>query len=72
MKIFIEYEIDKMRKYVINALVANYHYDYEKAKNAVVNSAFNRMLVEDTNYVFHYTVGYWADEVNDEACTILM
>lgn len=72
MKKFEELEIDKMRKYVINALVANYHYDYEKAKNTVINSAFNKMLVEDTDYVFHYTVGYWANEVNNEACSVFM
>lgn len=67
-----EMDIEKMRKYVINALVANYHYDYEKAQNVVASSAFNRMLVEDTDYVFHYTVAYWAQEVNNEACSVFM
>jgi hypothetical protein len=72
MKKYKEFEINKMRNYVINALVANFHYDYYKAKSTVVSSAFNRMLVEDADYVFHYTVGYWADQVNNEACAVFI
>lgn len=63
-------KIEKMRDYVINALVANYHYNYDTAKDMVFDSVFNKLLIEDTDYVFHYTVSYWAKEVNNEYCML--
>ena len=58
--------INEMRNYVIDKLVNNYNYDYNEAKKIVNNSIFNQLLIEDTNYVFHYSVDYWAQEVNKE------
>ena len=58
--------INEMRNFVIDKLVNNYNYDYNKAKEIVNNSIFNQLLIEDTNYVFHYSVDYWAQEVNKE------
>lgn len=59
-------KIEKMRNYVINNLVADYHYDKEKAKLMVSDSVFNELLEEETEYVFHYSVMYWAKEVQAE------
>jgi len=47
-----------MRDYVVNDLVANYHYDYKRARDMAFDSVFNKLLVEDTDYVFHYSVRY--------------
>ena len=58
--------INEMRNFVIDKLVNNYNYDYNEAKKIVNNSIFNQLLIEDTNYVFHYSVDYWAQEVNKE------
>lgn len=66
MKKYSFEEIEKMRKYVVQNLVTNYHYDYEEAKKVVLESTFNQLLEEDTDYVLHYTVDYWAKEVNNE------
>ena len=65
-------KINKMRDYVVNDLVANYHYDYNRAKDMALDSVFNKLLVEDTNYVFHYSVSYWAKEVNNEYCMLFV
>ena len=59
-------EIDKMRNYVITNLVADYHYDETEARLIVLDSIFNELLKEETEYVFHYSVGYWAKEVQTE------
>ena len=59
-------DIEKMRKYVIQNLVTNYHYEDDNAKRVVLESTFNQLLEEDTDYVLHYTVDYWAKEVNNE------
>jgi len=63
-------KIEKMRDYVIDAMVANYHFSYDRAKKMVFDSVFNKLLIEDTDYVFHYTVNYWAQEVNNEYCML--
>ncbi len=59
-------KINKMKKYVINSLVADYQYDSKLAEKTVENSVFRKLLEEDTDYVFHYSVDYWAKEINNE------
>jgi len=56
-------EINKMKKYVINSLVSNYRYENRDAIKIVNDSVFNQLILEDTEYVFHYSVNYWAKEV---------
>lgn len=64
-KVAVE-NIEKMRNYVINELAINFKYDLEKAKSMVYDSVFNELLLEEPDYVFHYSVGYWAKEVQNE------
>lgn len=58
--------MDEMKNYVIKYLINNYYYDYDKAKNIVEESSFYELLNENTNYIFHYSVDYWGEEVKKE------
>lgn len=59
-------EMQKMKQYVINDLVDKYNYNVKEAENMVEESVFNQLLKEDTDYVFHYSVAYWAKEIYNE------
>ena len=59
-------EIQKMKQYVINNLIDKYNYSFSEAEKMVEQSVFNQLLKEDTDYVFHYSVEYWAKEIYNE------
>lgn len=59
-------DIDQLRNYVVEELIENYNYSLIEAKKAVKNSSFYEMLQEKPQYVFHYDVEYWAEDVDNE------
>jgi len=59
-------KINKIKKYVISDLVANYQLDTEQAKEMVEKSAFNQMLADSYEFVVHYNSDYWAKDVYEE------
>lgn len=62
----IKEDIQEMKNYVIDELTEEYYYTKEIAKNIVKKSSFNKLINEEPDYVFHYNVSYWAEEINKE------
>lgn len=63
---------NKMKRFVVDNLVANYHYSYTESRKIVEESTFNQLLEEETEYVFHYSVSYWTKAVKEEYESLLV
>jgi hypothetical protein len=58
--------IGEMKEYVIECLVEDYNQGEKYAANIVEQSNFYKFLVSDPNYVMHYSVEYWAEDVANQ------
>lgn len=59
-------ERQKMKRYIIEDLIQNYSYEKKKAREIVDESVFNQLLTEEPDYVFHYSISYWTEEINND------
>ena len=56
-------DVQEIKNYVIRELVANYAYSEPMATELVNRSMFHKMLLKNFDFVAHYTVDYWANNV---------
>lgn len=56
----------KMKNYVINKLKIKLNLDKQKAVKMVENSVFNDLLEDDEEFLYHYSVDYWVEDVISE------
>lgn len=60
-------DIKKMKRYVIETYANKYCVNnYSKAKKIVENSVFNDMLKNEPEYIMHYSIEYWVDDIKRE------
>jgi hypothetical protein len=60
-----------LKQYVIDYLIHEEAIPYENATRMVEESTFNEILFEEREYVMHFSVKYWAEDVLEENSVIL-
>jgi hypothetical protein len=57
---------NRIRKYVVGDLIANYQLGLKEAEDLVSKSTFSKLLEDNYEFVVHYNTDYWARDIYKE------
>jgi uncharacterized protein YihD (DUF1040 family) len=63
MKKLKSHEVEEVLQYVLKCIMNGYEYNLDDSNKMLKEYDFKNKLINNTDYILHYNLEYWAEEI---------